>query len=240
MQIEELKFKPLSDMGANDKDVIDTHAVLINEGEYTEATNYLNEENYDKGARASFFNELTERMNILGTYISNKEYSVDEIYLSDEPTEDVDKKTWWLQPPIELYYYNSSSNDEGIYTNCVLNGENNITLGSYTNALKLTGGKYANGADAKKFIDHTSYIELNMDLSNIRKLKIDAYLYANNNFTVTINDAEILNYTHQSSSASYTEITTNIGKYSGECIVRIGNSTVTYGLNIFGIIGLNM
>jgi len=239
MQIEELKFKPLSDMGANDRDVIDTHAALINEGKYTEATNYLDEENYDKGARASFFNELAERINILGTHILNNEYSLDEIYLSDEPTEDADKKTWWLQPPSELYYYNASSNSDGAYTNCTLESENNITLGSYSNGLRLTNGKYANGSSAKNFVNSDSYIELKMDLSSIRKLQIDAYLYANENFTITINDTEVLNYTH-TSSASYSEITANIGKYNGECVVRIGNSTVTYGLNIFGIIGLNM
>lgn len=242
MQIEELKFKPLSDIGANDKEIVGTHATFIEEGKYTDATNYLDNENYDKGARASFFNELSERINVLGTNILNNEYTIDETYSSSKPV-DTEQKTWWLQEKSDVHYYNASNNDSGNFTNYegFFVSEIGITLASYTNGIRLTNGKYSNGANTKRFKDAYANIRLQVDLSEIRKLEIDAYMWANYNFKIEINNIEVLNYKNGSEDC-YSEIIANIGKYNfnGVCTISITGGEQTNGLSIFGIIGMTM
>lgn len=239
MTIDDLKFEPMSDMGVNDENVVKEHDELIESGNYTEATKYLNNKNYKKGARASFFNGLTGRTSTLGDQLINNPARVDEVYSNSEPVNSTD--TWWFQPSIEIYYYKSSSNSEGLYTNCELIEENNVNLGTLVNGFSASNGKYANSAKTKKLQDVTSYIEIKIDLSNIRKLELDAMINEDNTFEIIINNMNVFNYKHQTSTG-YSETIVNIGNYNftGECTVRIGGSSVSYGLGILGIIGLNM
>lgn len=96
MTIDDLKFEPMSDMGVNDESIVREHDELIESGNYTEATKYLNNKSYNKGARASFFNGLTGKVSALGNQLINNPAQADEIYNNSEPVND--KNTWWLKP----------------------------------------------------------------------------------------------------------------------------------------------
>lgn len=239
MQIEELKFEPLSDIGVNDKEIVDTHASFIEEGKYTDATNYLDNENYDKGMRAELFNNVSNKVSLLGNYIINNPFKSDEIYSETEPIDS--ESNWWIQPVTYINYYDASQNSEGTYENCELISENNIILRSYSKGLQLTNQKYSNGANAKGFVDNESYIEFKTDLTNIKKIEIDAYILAHNYFRMSINDIDVLEYKNDSSEG-YVEVIENIGGYqfNGECNIRISLCSIAFGLNIFGIIGITM
>lgn len=239
MIIDELIFEPISDLDTNDKKVVDKHNTLIDSGSYNDATEYLNSNNYDKGMRSELFNNIANKVSLLGNYIINNPIKSDEIYSETEPIDS--ESNWWIQPVTYIKYYNASQNTEGAYENCELIGENNITLRSYSNGLELTNLKYTNGADTKGFVDNDSYIEFKTDLTNIKKLEIDAYMLAHNYFRMTINDIDVLEYKNDSTDV-YNEIIENIGGYNfnGECNIRISSCSIVYGLNIFGIIGITM
>ena len=96
MTINDLIFSPMSDIGVNDETIVKEHDELIDSGNYTRATNYLNSENYDKGARASFFNGLIDKTVALSNQLINNPTLVDEIYGSEEPINE--EINWWFQP----------------------------------------------------------------------------------------------------------------------------------------------
>ena len=83
LSITDFVFEPLSDVGANDVDIINEHTNLINNNQFSAATELT-----DKGFSAAFFNYLLERVSNLGTYA--KETSHDEYihYSYNDPNVD--------------------------------------------------------------------------------------------------------------------------------------------------------
>ena len=101
MDIQDFTFVPLSDVGAGDIDIINEHKKLIKEEKYSEATEYLNNQNFDKGFRASLFNEIQNKIRKLQLYLLNEFVAAPDEYFSDkEPDEEFVKTngyTHWLQ-----------------------------------------------------------------------------------------------------------------------------------------------
>ena len=96
MTIDDLKFEPMSNIGVNDESIVREHDELIESGNYTDATKYLNNKNFNKGARASFFNALTSKVSALSNQLINNPIQIDETYNETEPSNDTN--TWWLKP----------------------------------------------------------------------------------------------------------------------------------------------
>ena len=93
-------FTPHNDMGAEDTDIVTQHKNLIDSGNYSDATTLLNNNNYQKGFRASLFNSIQNKIRTLQEYLLNEfEADEDEFYSYDEPTaEQMDGKTFWIKP----------------------------------------------------------------------------------------------------------------------------------------------
>ena len=93
------EFKPHSDISLSDKEILEEHDNLIKEGKFQEATKLLDDANFSKGIRASFFNLIEEKIKKLQIIILNKLADQDEYYSLTEPTEDeMEGKTFWIQP----------------------------------------------------------------------------------------------------------------------------------------------
>ena len=93
-------FTPHNDMGAEDTDIVTQHKNLIDSGNYSDATTLLNNNNYQKGFRASLFNSIQNKIRTLQEYLLNELVAnEDEFYSYDEPTaEQMDGKTFWIKP----------------------------------------------------------------------------------------------------------------------------------------------
>ena len=96
MTIEDLNFTPHSDMDANDIDIVTQHKNLIKNNDLDGATALLDNNNYQKGVRASFFNNMQEKIKIIQNYLLTKEKpESDEIFSETEPSGD---KEFWIKP----------------------------------------------------------------------------------------------------------------------------------------------
>lgn len=93
-------FTPHNDMGAEDTDIVTQHKNLIDSGNYSDATTLLNNNDYQKGFRASLFNSIQNKIRTLQEYLLNELVAdEDEFYSYDEPTaEQMDGKTFWIKP----------------------------------------------------------------------------------------------------------------------------------------------
>lgn len=92
-------FVPLSDVSLNDKELIEQHNNYANGGSYTEAVNLLDNNNFQKGFRASIFNTLRTRLQTIAVYLLNLTAEPDELYSLTEPTlEEMGDKKYWIQP----------------------------------------------------------------------------------------------------------------------------------------------
>ena len=84
MELSELTFVPHSDVGANEIDIVNQHKNLINSGNYSDATALLNNENFEKGVRASLLNSIQNKIRKLQLYLLNEYLSEKDTYYSDE------------------------------------------------------------------------------------------------------------------------------------------------------------
>ena len=100
MKEKDIIFEPHNDMSADDIEIVTQHNNLIKSGNYSDATTLLNNNNYQKGFRASLFNSIQNKIRTLQEYLLNELVAnEDEFYSYDEPTaEQMDGKTFWIKP----------------------------------------------------------------------------------------------------------------------------------------------
>lgn len=99
MDEEKLKFVPLSDTTASEMPRVKQHEELIYEGKYSDAVKLLDDNNHQSGFRASLFNTIIERLEILSEYLPDVKPESEE-YDSDEEPEStsMNGKKFWIQP----------------------------------------------------------------------------------------------------------------------------------------------
>ena len=100
MYISDFAFIPHGDMCADDKEIVSQHHKKIRENKYTEATKFLDDNNYQDGFRASLFNKIEDKFNKFQFFILNKYVAKpDEFYSPTPPTaEQMKDKKFWIQP----------------------------------------------------------------------------------------------------------------------------------------------
>ena len=102
MEIKDFSFIPHGDIGANELEVVKQHENLIKNNQYSDATTLLNNKNIQKGARASLFNSLKEKIKKLQLYFLNQFVAENEEYYSDiEPTTEFMTENgykFWIEP----------------------------------------------------------------------------------------------------------------------------------------------
>ena len=95
-------FTPHNDMGAEDTDIVTQHKNLIDSGNYSDATTLLNNNNYQKGFRASLFNSIQNRLRSVQEYLLNQFVAEDNEYYSyEEPTAEFMEENgykFWIKP----------------------------------------------------------------------------------------------------------------------------------------------
>ena len=102
MELKDMIFTPHNDMGAEDTDIVTQHKNLIDSGNYSEATTLLNNNNYQKGFRASLFNSIQNRLRSVQEYLLNQFVAEDNEYYSyEEPTAEFMEENgykFWIKP----------------------------------------------------------------------------------------------------------------------------------------------
>ena len=94
MTKEDISFKPHSDMSLSDQTIVNQHQNLIKNNQLSDATALLNNNRYDKGFRASLFNNMQDKVRMIQEHLLTKEEEIkDEVISSTEPTEDC---AFWL------------------------------------------------------------------------------------------------------------------------------------------------
>ena len=97
MTENDLKFIPHSDMCLDDQTTVNQHQNLIKNNQLSDATALLNNSNYNKGFRASLFNNMQNKVRMIQEYLLDKEpveIVPDEIVSDTEPTDS--ELTFWL------------------------------------------------------------------------------------------------------------------------------------------------
>lgn len=94
MTIDDLKFTPHSDMSIDDADLVNDYVTLINNGNFDDATALLESKGYEKGFRASIFNEIQNRIRTVQEYLRTKERTESEEIISSTEPNDSDKQFW--------------------------------------------------------------------------------------------------------------------------------------------------
>ena len=88
MELKDVVFSPHNDMSAEDIEIVNRHKNLINTGNYSDATTLLNDNDYQKGFRASLFNSIQNKIRTVQEYLLNSFVANDEEYYSyEEPSE---------------------------------------------------------------------------------------------------------------------------------------------------------
>ncbi|MBO5093803.1 MAG: hypothetical protein J6C33_05535 [Lachnospiraceae bacterium] len=93
-------FTPHNDLHADDINLVEQHKNLINNNKFSDATTLLDNNNYQKGFRASLLNSIEVKLKQIQLYLLNK-YAADpdEYYSLEEPTdEEMKGKTYWIRP----------------------------------------------------------------------------------------------------------------------------------------------
>lgn len=86
MEIRDFSLVPHSDVGASQIDTVKQHKNLIQNNKYSDATALLDNSNVNRGARASLFNLLQEKIKKLQLYFLNEYVAKKEEYFAtDEP-----------------------------------------------------------------------------------------------------------------------------------------------------------
>ena len=102
MEQKDIVFEPHNDMGAEDIEIVNQHKNLINTGNYSDATTLLDNNDYQKGFRASFFNSIQNKIRSVQEYLLNEFVADDdEFYSYEEPTAEFMEENnyiWWIQP----------------------------------------------------------------------------------------------------------------------------------------------
>lgn len=100
MELKDIIFSPHNDMSAEAAEIVIQHKNLIETENYDDATTLLDNNNYQKGFRASLFNSIQNKIRTVQEYLLNKFIAEDDEYYSyTEPTEEqMEGKTWWIQP----------------------------------------------------------------------------------------------------------------------------------------------
>ena len=102
MEEKDFSFVPHGDIGANELEVVKQHKNLINNNQYSDATALLDNENIQKGARASLFNSLKEKIKTLQLYFLNQYVATEEDYFAtEEPTAEFMNENgykFWIEP----------------------------------------------------------------------------------------------------------------------------------------------
>lgn len=100
MNLRDIVFEPHSDMSADDIELVKQHDNFIKQNRFDDATALLNNNNYQRGFRASIFNSIQNKIRMLEEFLLNEFVAEDdELYKFTEPTdEEMEGKTWWLQP----------------------------------------------------------------------------------------------------------------------------------------------
>lgn len=95
MTAQDIKFVPHSDMSIYDVDiVVNQHQNLIKNSQFSDATTLLDNKNYNKGFRASLFNNMQNKVRMIQEcLIGQEDGNTDEIYSDIEPT-DSDVAFW--------------------------------------------------------------------------------------------------------------------------------------------------
>ena len=95
MTAEDLRFIPHSDMSVDGKEIVNQHQNLINTNKFSDATTLLNSNNYNKGFRASLFNNMQDKVRMIQEYLLTKEEEIpEEIISSMEPVNS--EAQFWL------------------------------------------------------------------------------------------------------------------------------------------------
>lgn len=95
MTEKDIIFTPHSDMCLCDVDLAEQHLKLYQANKLSDATNYLDDNNYSKGFRASLFNNMENKLRMIQEHLLNKEDEAEEIISSTEPTAS-DNLNFWL------------------------------------------------------------------------------------------------------------------------------------------------
>ena len=102
MELKDMIFTPHNDMGAEDTDIVTQHKNLIDSGNYSDATTLLDDNNYQKGFRASLFNSIQNKIHILQEYLLNEFVADEDSYYSyDEPDAEFMEENgykFWIKP----------------------------------------------------------------------------------------------------------------------------------------------
>ena len=102
MEIKDIVFEPHSDMSAYDIDLVRQHDELIKQKSYDDATALLNNNEYNKGFRASLLNSFQNKLRKFEEFLLNEFVADDDEYYSfTEPTIEFMEEnnyTWWIQP----------------------------------------------------------------------------------------------------------------------------------------------
>jgi len=90
---------PISDLQADDIEILKNYKEDIKNGNISSAVEKLNSANIDRGGRASIFNLLKSKIQELAVYVLNLTSDQDTYYSIDEPTdEEIGDKIFWIKP----------------------------------------------------------------------------------------------------------------------------------------------
>lgn len=102
MTQDDLKFIPHSDMGIDDVIMVNQHNNLIKNEQFSDATTLLDNNDYQKGFRASLFNSIQNKIRMIQIYLLNKTVADREEYYSyEEPSDEFMNEhgyKFWIQP----------------------------------------------------------------------------------------------------------------------------------------------
>lgn len=100
MDFTNVNFVPHNDMHPDDIDLVEQHKNLIESKNLSGATTLLDDNDYQKGFRASLFDSIEKKLQQIQIYLLNKYVAEpDEFYSIEEPSEELmEGKTYWIQP----------------------------------------------------------------------------------------------------------------------------------------------
>lgn len=102
MELKDIVFSHHNDMSNEDTDIVTQHKNLIDSGNYSDATTLLDDNNYQKGFRASLFNSIQNKIRTLQEYLLNELVADEDSYYSyDEPDAEFMEENgykFWIKP----------------------------------------------------------------------------------------------------------------------------------------------
>ncbi len=102
MEKKYITFVPHSDVGAFDLETVNKHKNLIDDGNYSDATNLLETKGFNKGVRASLLNSMQNKLRNLQLYFLNQYVAEkDEYFSNTEPDPsfmEANGYTHWIKP----------------------------------------------------------------------------------------------------------------------------------------------